>query len=198
MDVQSGDIDERIYEKAGTTKFIDEYKGGASRFFYVAKPSKWEKNNGLQEFETKPNPNTYVLPKLTCSVCGSKSVNENGLTCGCQGNTHYEAQNNLESDNNLAGGNKNFHPTIKPIKLMQYLAKLITPINGKVLDPFCGSGTTGIACKLEGFEFVGIEQDPEYTELAQSRIANYSEEYEEPLKMLETSDSLKPKQLALF
>jgi site-specific DNA-methyltransferase (adenine-specific) len=59
---------------------------------------------------------------------------------------------------------------------MQYLVRLITPPNGKVLDPFCGSGTTGIACKLEGFEFVGMEQDPEYIKIAESRINNWIEE----------------------
>jgi site-specific DNA-methyltransferase (adenine-specific) len=90
--------------------------GGASRFFYVAKASKSERNKGLED--------------------------------------------------------KNFHPTVKPVKLMQYLVRLITPQNGKVLDPFCGSGTTGVACKLEKFNFVGIEQDPEYTKIAQSRIKN--------------------------
>jgi site-specific DNA-methyltransferase (adenine-specific) len=72
--------------------------------------------------------------------------------------------------------NLNFHPTVKPVKLMQYLVRLITPPNGKVLDPFCGSGTTGIACKLEGFEFVGMEQDPEYIKIAESRINNWIEE----------------------
>jgi DNA modification methylase len=55
-------------------------------------------------------------------------------------------------------------------------------LNGKVLDPFCGSGTTGIACKLEGFEFVGIEQDAEYCKIAEARITNFTEEPEEVLK----------------
>lgn len=67
---------------------------------------------------------------------------------------------------------KNIHPTVKPVKLMQYLVRLVTPPNGKVLDPFCGSGTTGIACKLEGFDFIGIEQEPEYVGIANSRIKN--------------------------
>jgi site-specific DNA-methyltransferase (adenine-specific) len=68
---------------------------------------------------------------------------------------------------------------VKPVKLMQYLVRLITPPNGKVLDPFCGSGTTGIACKLEGFEFIGLEQDAEYCKIAQARIDNYEEEIDE-------------------
>lgn len=58
-----------------------------------------------------------------------------------------------------------------------------------VTDPFCGSGTTGIACKLEGFEFVGIEQDAEYCKIAEARIENYQEEPEEPLKLIEESKS---------
>jgi DNA modification methylase len=70
----------------------------------------------------------------------------------------------------------NIHSTVKPIKLMQYLVRLITPPNGIVLDPFCGSGTTGIACKLEGFQFVGLEQDSEYSKIAQARIENYVED----------------------
>lgn len=64
----------------------------------------------------------------------------------------------------------NNHPTVKPIKLMQYLVKLVTPPQGKVLDPFMGSGTTGIACKLEGFEFIGIEMEEEYLKIAEARI----------------------------
>ena len=70
----------------------------------------------------------------------------------------------------------NIHSTVKPVKLMQYLVRLVTPPNGIVLDPFCGSGTTGIACKLEGFDFIGLEQDAEYCKIAQARIDNYIEE----------------------
>jgi site-specific DNA-methyltransferase (adenine-specific) len=76
----------------------------------------------------------------------------------------------------------NIHSTVKPIKLMQYLVKMITPPNGIVLDPFCGSGTTGVACKLEGFQFVGMEQDPEYSKIAEGRIKNYKEEKEKTPK----------------
>jgi site-specific DNA-methyltransferase (adenine-specific) len=65
----------------------------------------------------------------------------------------------------------NVHPTVKPIKLMQYLVKLVTPTGGTVLDPFNGSGTTGIACKLEGFDYIGIELEAEYVEISNARIA---------------------------
>ena len=93
-----------------------------------------------------------------------------------------------ERNKGLEGFN-NGHPTIKPIKLMQYLVKMITPPNGKVLDPFCGSGTTGIACKIEGFDFVGIEQDAEYFKIAKARIKNYTgdnNEYQEDTPEPET------------
>jgi len=67
----------------------------------------------------------------------------------------------------------NFHPTVKPVDLMRYLVKLVTPKGGTVLDPFNGSGTTGVACKLEGFNYVGCEFDPEYCKISRARIENY-------------------------
>ena len=77
--------------------------------------------------------------------------------------------------------------SVKPIKLMQYLVRLITPSNGIVLDPFNGSGTTGIACKLENIQYVGMELDAEYCKIAQARIDNFVEEKE---KILESTISL--------
>lgn len=70
----------------------------------------------------------------------------------------------------------NIHPTVKPIDLMKYLARLITPPGGIVLDPFMGSGSTGCACALEGFDFIGIEREPDYFEIAQSRIKHWGGE----------------------
>ena len=64
----------------------------------------------------------------------------------------------------------NPHPTIKPTALMQYVTKLITPLNGTVLDPFMGSGSTGKACMLEDFNFTGIELSSEYLAIAEARI----------------------------
>lgn len=68
-------------------------------------------------------------------------------------------------------GEGNNHPTVKPNDLMRYLCRLVTPKGGNVLDPFCGSGSTGVAAVQEGFEFFGIEQSPEYAEIANRRIA---------------------------
>jgi site-specific DNA-methyltransferase (adenine-specific) len=67
-------------------------------------------------------------------------------------------------------GAGNTHPTVKPIALMRWLVRLVTPPNGLVLDPFAGSGTTGLACKAEGFRFLGIEKEAAYAEIARKRL----------------------------
>lgn len=67
-------------------------------------------------------------------------------------------------------GQGNTHPTCKPTTLMAYLCRLITPPGGTVLDPFAGSGSTGVAAIREGFAFVGIEREAEYAEIAKARI----------------------------
>ena len=76
-------------------------------------------------------------------------------------------------------GEGNVHPTVKPIDLMRYLCRLITPPNGTVLDPFMGSGTTGIAATQEDFNFIGIEMDEEYIKIANHRISTWVEEKQE-------------------
>lgn len=68
------------------------------------------------------------------------------------------------------GGRTNIHPTVKPVDVMRYLCRLVTPKGGTVLDPFMGSGTTGVAAILEGFNFIGIELDEDFHELAEYRI----------------------------
>ena len=65
----------------------------------------------------------------------------------------------------------NIHPTVKPTALMRYLCRLVTPPGGTVLDPFMGSGSTGKAARQEGFDFIGIEREAEYVEIAKARIA---------------------------
>lgn len=140
---------------------------GASRFFYVAKSSKSERNKGLDDFDEKV----------------------------------IEGRDKGQDDRNVAYKPRptpmaNIHPTVKPVKLMQYLVRLVTPPNGIVLDPFCGSGTTGIACKLEGFDFVGLEQDADYCKIAQARIDNYLEE--KPTIKKTTKTETKPNQLNIF
>lgn len=117
--------------------------GGASRFFYVAKASKSERNAGLEGMPLKES--------------GIKNDSGRGFS---------------ESDPHKKIYNQNFHPTVKPIKLMQYLINLVTPPNGTVLDPFMGSGSTGVAAKNLNHKFVGIELSEEYFEIAKKRIGN--------------------------
>lgn len=72
-------------------------------------------------------------------------------------------------DGGAPGPAANHHPTVKPTELMRYLCRLVTPAGGLVLDPFTGSGSTGKAARLEGFRFLGFEQDPEYAAIARAR-----------------------------
>jgi site-specific DNA-methyltransferase (adenine-specific) len=67
---------------------------------------------------------------------------------------------------------RNYHPTVKPIKLMRWLCRLVTPPGGLVVDPFAGSGSTGVAAVLEGFAFVGCELDPGHVAIAEARIGH--------------------------
>ena len=75
-----------------------------------------------------------------------------------------------KAERNQGTEKKNIHPTVKPIKLMKYLCRLITPKGGTILDPFMGSGSTGMAAKEENFDFVGIEKEEEYFNIASARI----------------------------
>jgi site-specific DNA-methyltransferase (adenine-specific) len=111
--------------------------GGASRFFYVAKASKRDRNEGLEGLEAK-----------------------------------YGARDNGFSDkiSDTNAPRQNFHPTVKPTTLMEYLIKLVTPPNGTVLDPFTGSGSTGKAAILQGFDFIGIEMTEEYLPIIEGRL----------------------------
>lgn len=113
-----------------------------SRFFYCAKPSDKERNQGLDGLEKKENSVSYMF-----RVDGS-------------------------FDGKPTKARENFHPTVKPIALMEHLVKLVTPYYGICLDPFMGSGSTGIACKKNSYSFVGIEREYDYFEIAEKRIEN--------------------------
>lgn len=114
---------------------------------YQAKAGKKERNKGLEEFPEK-----------------TKVFN------GQSGRSSEEIK---DVEKRFTTITKNTHPTVKPIKLMEYLVKLITPPNGVVLDPFAGSGTTLIAAKTQGFNYIGIELTPEYVEIAEARLRAY-------------------------
>ena len=126
--------------------------GSASRFFYCAKASKSERNMGCEGLDKKP------MYKMDGS-----------------GNSLENFGSDKPRENNPKGlvpqPRQNFHPTVKPIALMKYLCRLITPPDGIVLDPYAGSGSTCIACKVEGFNYIGIEREPEYVEIAENRLS---------------------------
>jgi len=157
-------------------------EGGASRFFYCAKASKSERNKGLEGFEDKP------LAYSNQAKAELKRGNENFDGGDAKG--HGNSIRHL----------KNFHPTVKPVKLMQYLVRMITPPNGTVLDPFAGSGTTGVACKIDGFNFVGLELSDEYSEIARARIEKFVEEREfiDECKIFESKKNKIDTQYSLF
>lgn len=124
--------------------------GSAARFFYCAKASKRDRDEGLEGFEAK------------ATAFGNQAQAE--LKRG-----------NLAHDDGNSGMNKvkmrqNIHPTVKPTDLMRYLCRLVTPPGGVVLDPFTGSGSTGKAAMLEGFSFIGCELSEEYAAIANARI----------------------------
>lgn len=124
--------------------------GGASRFFYTAKASRREREAGLDGMP-EANPFDREGPSANFEKMGSKS-----------------------------SPRTNPHPTVKPLALMRWLCRLVTPPNGLVLDPFTGSGSTGCAAVLEGFRFVGIEREPEYAAIAEKRIAHWAGQVETP------------------
>jgi site-specific DNA-methyltransferase (adenine-specific) len=117
--------------------------GSAARFFYCAKASKRDREEGCADHaerrrsDARPN-----SPDMTGKF--------------------------PDHDGRFRSGNH--HPTVKPTALMRYLCRLVTPPGGTVLDPFMGSGSTGKAARLEGFRFIGIEREADYVEIAKARI----------------------------
>lgn len=134
----------------GEPEEVEEQRSEPTRFLYIPKVSKSERNNGLDGFEEK-----------------NSQLNSGGI------GRKISVDKRIESNGENSPSQKNFHPTVKPIKLISYLCRLITPLNGIVLDPFMGSGSTGISAKLEGFDFIGMELDEEYFKIAEARINNY-------------------------
>jgi site-specific DNA-methyltransferase (adenine-specific) len=142
------------YETSGT----DNTTGSAARFFYSPKASKRDRDEGCEGLEEREAIGGMKATGL-CRKCLKQKVNTSG-NCQC-----------VEPDfGPIQRQRTNHHPTVKPTELMRYLCKLVTPPNGHILDPFCGSGSTGKAATLEGFNFTGIEQDAAYCEIARARI----------------------------
>ena len=126
----------------GSENVVGVFPDDNSRYFYCAKTSRQDRDEGLYEFENK-------------------------ITQGMRSNAGPALVGDNESGRTVR---KNTHPTVKPTELMKYLCRLVTPQGGVVLDPFMGSGSTGKGALLEGFKFVGIEMDRDYFDMACARI----------------------------
>jgi len=120
---------------------VTELLSDSARFFYCAKASKRDRDEGLEGFEARFSPT---------------------MGNGIGGKEH---------DPETATPKRNHHPTVKPTDLMRYLCRLVTPPEGIVLDPFTGSGSTGKAAIMERLNFIGIERESEYCEIARARIS---------------------------
>ncbi len=129
---------------------VTELIGDAARFFYCAKASKAERNAGLEGF-----------------AVGQAKGGGGGIG---------DYLDDVNSASGKYGSEKapqrNYHPTVKPIALMRYLVRLVTPPNGTVLDPFAGSGSTLVAATMEKFDCIGIELTNEYLPIIEARVAN--------------------------
>ena len=123
---------------------VVELLGEAARFFFSAKAAMREKNAGCDALEERQ------------AVGGGGTNNESaGSAYG-----------------SIKAPGRNHHPTVKPLALMRYLCRMVTPPGGTVLDPFTGSGSTGVAALREGFSFLGCEQSEEYLQIAHARITH--------------------------
>ena len=158
------DNNEKKNDVISDKTFTDSHLG-ASKFFYVAKPSKKEKDFGMTN-EINNQSVKFVKGGLKCEICNKWK--NSGSPCKCDEPQFIEQPFNSTP-------NKNNHPTVKPIKLMEYLVKLVTPKGGTTLDPFMGSGTTGIAALNNGFNFIGIEMSYDYMEISKQRIKAWTE-----------------------
>lgn len=139
-----------VYGKFKAVQYEDTpaSEGSASRFFYCAKPSVSEKNYGLEESDMK-----------VASIRDAEGDKDN-----------WDLSEGKVRERFVTKPHANFHPTVKPVALMQYLVRLITPKAGTVIDPYMGSGTTGVACKLLDNPFIGVELSEEFYNIALGRI----------------------------
>jgi SAM-dependent methyltransferase len=134
-----------VYGGESTVRGHDDAGGSAARFFYCAKASKRDRDEGCEGMDVQ---------HVTCRP-ESDSTEDMGLKERLHGRKA-----------------RNHHPTVKPTDLMRYLCRLVTPPNGTVLDPFMGSGSTGKAAVLEGFSFIGCDMTAEYVDIARARITH--------------------------
>lgn len=148
---------------------VAEILGDKGNFFYCAKISNKERNAGCEHLEAKVQNSkgkgrTY---NDRCAVCGKKFIGSENSRCQCPPG--------VKKTDKSVYKNRNHHPTVKPIALIEYLVKLVTPPGGTCIDIFMGSGTTGIACSNLhlGIGFIGVEREAEYLEITKARIKHW-------------------------
>ncbi len=143
---QKGDDGDTFYDDSGS----------AARFFYCAKASEAERNEGLYGFEVKVNTDRQNDSTSLANRLHNKSKKRNN------------------------------HPTVKPVRLMRYLCRLITPPGGTVIDPFCGSGTTVVGAIVEGFNYIACDDDINSINIARARELHHKRQpdmfYNQPSK----------------
>ena len=167
---RDGKVHNTVYAPRKTQKIPDVGygdTGGASRFFYVAKPAKKEKEAGCENLTSK------TAAELTGRKEGSEGLVMQHIDGSPKANP-YAGTSGAEP-------RKNTHPTVKSTTLMSYLCRLVTPPEGTVLDPFTGSGSTGVAAIAEGFKFIGVEKEADYHTIAQARLEHAVKELQNGL-----------------
>ncbi len=142
--VQQGAVNTPFTRGQNAPEYTDA--GSAARFFYCAKASRRERDLGCAD-----------LPSRTA-----------GEATDCQDDT--AGLQSPRAGAGRTGGARNIHPTVKPLALMRWLVRLVTPPGGLVLDPFAGSGSTGVACVREGLGCVLIERDADYVPILEARL----------------------------
>lgn len=167
---------QRIDDTSGQTWGMSKNAGDVPQ---VVRPNgRWPANLVLDEeagalLDAQTGESRSGAPRLVRGRGGLFAPSADGVPCGPQYGDAGGASRFFycAKASRSERGEGNNHPTVKPLALMQWLVKLVAPPGGLVLDPFVGSGTTGVAAKAEGFQFLGIEQDANYVTIANARIA---------------------------
>ena len=193
--IRSGRTDEEVFstgygrpkETNGTVdgrwpaNIVHDGSDEVLELFPNTKAGKWNRTKGARHFNNNGEETDYREWKTLIDsgsaarffYCAKASKADRDE--GCEGLGERAGKRPLSGGDDTRGRptpcNHNHHPTVKPTALMRYLCRLITPPGGIILDPFCGSGSTGKAATLEGFDFIGIDTDADYLAIAEARIA---------------------------
>lgn len=159
-------LDESMLQYEGVSEMVAAHPGT----FYVPKPSIKDKDYGCEGLEVSEAFASKLSSgqfSIECHDCHeSRKLSFQTKKCPSCKSTNTS----LTKIEKLAGDRKNIHPTVKPIDLMRRLIKLVSRPGHTIIDPFMGSGTTGVAAVLEGRHFIGIEREPDYFTIAKARI----------------------------